>query len=100
MNSEHRSLPSTGNSEKDAAGPTIASPGPMLLSVARAAVVAVTGTLLAVGWLSRLVAVLGLPRLAAPPLVLLIETVLACGLPLTGALVTLHRHAAMESDGG
>lgn len=65
-----------------------------------AAVVAVSGSLLAVGWMSRMVAVLGLPRLAAPPLVLLAEIVLACGLPLTGALVTLQRHAAMESDGG
>jgi len=63
------------------------------------AVLAVGGTLLAAAWLSRLLDVLGLPRVAVPGPVLLMEVALACGLPLAAALFTLSRHAATEFEG-
>jgi cell division transport system permease protein len=59
-----------------------------------AAVLAGVATLSGVGWMSRLVAVLGLPRLEVSSFVLVLQAALAFGLPLTSALLTLWRHAA------
>jgi cell division protein FtsX len=63
-----------------------------------AAVLAVVGTVAAAGWLSRLVALLGLPRLGTSTLVLVGQALLACGLPLVSALLTLQRHATVDFD--
>jgi cell division protein FtsX len=63
------------------------------------AALAVGGTLLAAAWLSRLLSVLGLPRVSVPGSILLVEVVLACGLPLAAALFTLARHAATDFEG-
>jgi cell division protein FtsX len=61
---------------------------------------AVGGTLLAASWLSRLVGIVGLPRVSVPVPVLVVECLLACGLPLAAALFTLARHAATDFEGG
>jgi cell division protein FtsX len=63
------------------------------------ATLAVGGTLLATAWLSRLLSVLGLPGVSVPASILLVEMVLACGLPLAAALFTLARHAATDFEG-
>lgn len=61
---------------------------------------ALLGTLLAAAWLSRLVGALGLPPILVPAGALVVEVVLACGLPLAAAVFTLSRHAATEFEGG
>ena len=64
-----------------------------------AAALAVGATLLTAGWLSRLLAVLGLPPVSVPRAVIVAEVLLAWGLPLAAALVTLSRHAATDFEG-
>jgi cell division protein FtsX len=66
---------------------------------AMGAALSVGVTLLTVAWLSRLVGVLALPPVSVPAPVLVLEVVLACGLPLAAALFTLARHAATDFEG-
>ena len=49
---------------------------------------------------SMMVSVLGLPPVLVPRTVQVLEVLLAFGLPLAAALVTLSRHAATDFEGG
>jgi cell division protein FtsX len=77
--------------------------GPFLVAIlapgALAALLAVAGTVLVAGPLSRALGVLGLPGLEVPAGLLALEAASGIGLPLAAALVTLARHAASELDG-
>jgi len=74
--------------------------GPFLVAVAApsllAAATSVVITLVAVRWISRLAAPLGLTATGPMPLVLAVEACCAIVLPLAAAVVTLERHAATE----
>lgn len=76
--------------------------GPFLVAVVApgvlAALLSVTGTVLAVEALSRVVVGLGLPPLPVAPATLILEAAAACLLPLAAAAITLHRHAATDFE--
>lgn len=72
--------------------------GPFLVAVATPAVLAaiasVVFTVLAVGWMARLAAPLGLAATGVPLSILGAEIVGAAGLPMAAALITLERHSS------
>jgi cell division protein FtsX len=74
--------------------------GPFLVAVAApalvAAVASVVCTVMAVGWMARLAAPLGLAATGVPVAILAAQIVGAVGLPIAAALITLERHT---SDG-
>lgn len=74
--------------------------GPFLVAVAApallAAVASVVFTMLAVGFVAKLAAPLGLTTTAVPASILLVQVAGAVGLPLAAALITLERHASAD----
>ncbi len=74
--------------------------GPFLVAVAApallAAVASVVFTVLAVGFMARLAAPLGLTTTGVPASILLAQIVGAVGLPMAAALITLERHASAD----
>lgn len=74
--------------------------GPFLVAVAAPALLAATAsvvcTVLAVGFMARLAAPLGLTTAGVSPLILFVQVVGAVGLPMAAAYITLERYASAD----
>ena len=74
--------------------------GPFLVAVAAPALLAaaasVVCTVLAVGFMARLAAPLGLTTAGVSPLILFVQVVGAVGLPMAAAFITLERYASAD----
>lgn len=74
--------------------------GPFLVAVAAPALLAaaasVVCTVLAVGFMARLAAPLGLTTAGVSPLILFVQVVGAVGLPMAAAYITLERYASAD----
>lgn len=84
-----------GATEGTIRGPFVVATG---VTGAVAGVAAVFGSLAAAAALSRMVTVLGLPRVVVTPGMVMIELATAIVLPVAAAAFTLSRHAAEEFD--
>jgi cell division transport system permease protein len=85
-----------GSTESAVRGPFLVA---TLVPGLSAALLAVVGTLAAVGRLSAAVTVLGLPALKVSATSILVQLVLGVGLPVAAATITLARHATADFEG-
>jgi len=82
-----------GATESTVRGPfLVAVMAPALLAAAASVVI----TVVAVGWISRLAAPLGLASTGPTPMVVVAQVCCAIALPLAAAIITLERHATTE----